>query len=145
VSVARFTPRTTSGRGVAGTEESSESSNHTPARVALPGLKESQLPQTWEDSLELSIGIMCEPIRQTHSHNGVLGTQDSGRTPTPTTDLHNVWITRQTTLALSGTVADGKQVSRLSTTMPNSHKILLPTTHIQDYSARWRAASLSEL
>ena len=85
-------------------------------------------------------------IRQTQSHDDVIGTEDSTRTLTLTTDLaQRPDKETDASLALSGTVPDGKQLPGLSTTMPNSHKILLPTTHIQDYSARWRAASLSEL
>ena len=109
-------------------------------------LKESQLSQTWDDSLELSIGIMRAPIRQTHSHNEVLGTEDSGATPTVGAGLaQRLDDEQEVTLALSGTASDGIQVHELPTNMPNSHAIRLPTTLIQGYSARWRAASLSEL
>ena len=73
-----------------------------------PRLKESELSQTWDDSLELSIGIMHAPIGKTHGPNQVLGREDFGRTPTLTTDLAQR-LDNQTdaALALSGMPSDG--------------------------------------
>jgi hypothetical protein len=107
-----------------------------------PQLKESQLSQPWDGSLELSKGIMRAPISQTHSHNEVLGTEDFGRTLTLTTDLaQHLDNETDAALALSGTVSEGIQIPELSTSMPNTHEVLLPTTYVQDYSARWQSAS----
>ena len=111
-----------------------------------PGFKEDQLSCTWDDSLELSMVILSAPIRQTHSHNEILGNEDFGCTPTLTTDLARSLDNETVAIpALSGMVSQGVQVSELSANMPNSHAVLLSTTYMQEYSAGWRPASFSEL